>query len=81
MGITISTFACPEELKARLMEEENSLNSEGNNFIIAENRSRNYTLFNIDLPGKDYKDIIKSRLAKIIAELVVDNFEIKLIKV
>ncbi len=71
MGITISTLNYPEEVRSKLL----NLNS----VIVNENKSENYTLFEIDMIKANLSYKFKRSLAEVLAEIVIDNFETELV--
>ncbi len=72
MGITISTLDCTKEVKDKLGQNLKE------NIIIAENKSRDYTLFEIDFDQSvEFSDL--EYLADIIADIVIDKLEKKFI--
>lgn len=79
MGIVISTMDCPHEFKEKLCQEEEYLNSVGINFMFDEDKNKDYTLFNINFDQSGYSNSLKESLADIIAEIVVNNLEGKII--
>ena len=80
MAITISTLDCTEEIKQKLHQSETILNSSGVEFIIAEEKNRDYTLFEIEFNNGNYIYNFNESLADIIAEIVLDNLEEKIVK-
>ena len=80
MGILISTEDCSSEIKTRLLQKEKLLKSEGIDFFVTENQEDSFSLFEIDFDKKSYKHYFYRLLAGIIAEVVVDKLEEKIIK-
>lgn len=74
MGIIISTLDCTNEIKTKLQD----LNHSGVDFMIAENRSKDYTLFQIDFDKSSSVGNLRY-LADIIADVVVNELEKKFI--
>ena len=80
MAITISTVDCTEEIKQKLHQREKNLNSSGVEFIVAEEKNKDYTLFEIEFKNGSYIYNFNESLADIIAEIVLDNLEEKIVK-
>ena len=80
MGITISTLDCSEEIKKILMEERSFLNENGIKFIFDEENKENMTSFEIDMDGNTNLYHANKYIADIIAGVVLNNLEVKLVK-
>ncbi|MFW5980102.1 MAG: sporulation protein YtxC [Bacillota bacterium] len=74
MGITISTIDCQRELKDKLRE------SVGIKFIVNIEEKREFTIFEIDFNREKLSCSGQENIAQIIADIVVDSFEEKLIR-
>ena len=80
MGITISTLDCSEEIKKILLKESCLLNKNGIKFIFDEEKKKDITLFEIDLENGENVYYANKYLADIIAGVVLNNLEEKLVK-
>ena len=80
VGITISTLDCSEEIKKILLKESCLLNKNGIKFIFDEEKKKDITLFEIDLENGENVYYANKYLADIIAGVVLNNLEEKLVK-
>jgi len=78
MSITISTTDYPDEVRAKLQQEERYFKSLGIDFNIDENKSKEFTLFEFNFKEAGYLNY-NEYLADIVAEVVIDDLEKKLI--
>lgn len=80
MSITISTLDCSEEIKRLLNQEKDFLDGDSMGFIFDEDKQKDITLFEIDLKKDDNENNTNKYIADIIAAVVLNNLEEKIIK-
>ncbi|MGM0411068.1 MAG: sporulation protein YtxC [Bacillota bacterium] len=80
MSITISTLDCSEEIKDILVKENYLLKNKGIQLFFDEDKKDDITLFKIYLDDKNKILYANKHLANIIAGVVLNNLEEKLVK-
>ena len=79
MALNIATLDYSEEFKMKLLQAKKEFAEKGINLHYKERQKENYSVFNIYSDGKQDR-CLQEKLASIVAELVIDNLEEKLLE-